>query len=68
MSAARFVLLVPLVMCEMYLFTAFLPMQWQRTINDRLPDILAKSRDLTPITHPRLSEEVTGVIDRHHCH
>jgi hypothetical protein len=63
--AACFVLLVPLVLCEMYLFTAFLPMQWQRTINDSLPDILPKSHDLTPITHPRLSEEIESVLREH---
>jgi len=57
MRAACFVLLVPLVLCEMYLFTAILPLRWQQTINDSLPDILAKSHGSTPITHPRLSEE-----------
>jgi len=65
MRAACFVLLVPLVLCEMYLFTAFLPMQWQRTINDSLPDVLPKSYDLTPNTHPRLSEEIESVLREH---
>ena len=58
-------LLVPLVLCEMYMFTAFLPMQWQRTINDSLPDIFPKSSDLTPNTHPRLSEEIESVLREH---
>jgi hypothetical protein len=49
------------VLCEMYLFTAFLPMQWQRNINDSLPDILPKSHDLTPITHPCLLREHVGL-------
>jgi hypothetical protein len=65
MRAACFVLLVPLVLCEMYLFTAFLPMQWQRTITDSLLDILPKSHDLTPITHPRMSEEIESVLREH---
>ncbi len=51
-------LLIPLVLFEMYLCTAFLPMRWQRAINDSLPDILPKSHDWTPITHPLLSEEI----------
>ncbi len=64
MRAACFVLLVPLMLCEMYLFTAFLPLRWQRTINDSLPDIL-QSHDLTPITHPRMSEEIESVLREH---
>lgn len=65
MRAAFFVLLVPLMLCEMYLLTAFLPMQWQRAINDSLLDMLPKSHDLTPITHPRLSEEIESVLREH---
>jgi hypothetical protein len=59
------VLLVPLVLFEMYLCTAFLPMRWQRAINDSLSDILPKSHDWTPITHPLLSEEIEGVFREH---
>jgi len=63
--AACFVLLIPLVLFEMYLCTAFLPMRWQRAINDSLPDILPKSHDWTPITHPLLSEEIESVLREH---
>jgi hypothetical protein len=35
--AAYLMLLIPLVLFEMYLCTAFLPMRWQRAINDSLP-------------------------------
>ncbi|SRR6266446_1647454 len=63
--AACLVLLIPLVLFEMYLCTAFLPMQWQRAINDSLLDILPKSHDWTPITHPLLSEEIESVLREH---
>jgi hypothetical protein len=65
MRGACFVLLMPLALCEMYLFTTFLPMQWQRIINDSLADILPKSPDLIPTTHPRLSEEIESVLNEH---
>jgi hypothetical protein len=61
--AACMVLLLPLVLFEMYLCTAFLPMQWQRAINDSLPTILPKSHDQT--THPFLSEEIESVLHEH---
>jgi hypothetical protein len=40
-------------------------MQWQRAINDSLLDILPKSHDWTPITHPLLSEEIEAVLGEH---
>jgi hypothetical protein len=63
--AACLMLLIPLVLFEMYLCTAFLPMRWQRAINDSLPDMLPKSHDWTPITHPLLSEEIESVLREH---
>jgi hypothetical protein len=63
--AACFVLLIPLFLFEMYLCTAFLPMRWQRAIDDSLADILPKSQDWTPITHPLLSEEIESVLRAH---
>ena len=63
--AACLVLLIPLVLVEMYLCTAFLPMPWQRAIDHSLPDILPKSHDWTPITHPLLSEEIESVLREH---
>lgn len=63
--AACFVLLIPLVLFEIYLCTAFFPMRWQRAIDDNLPDILPKSHDWTPITHPLLSEEIKSVLREH---
>jgi hypothetical protein len=65
MRTACLVLLIPLVLFEMYLCTAFLPMPWQRAINDSLPTILSKSHDWTPITHPLLSEEIESVLREH---
>ena len=63
--AAVLAMLIPLVLFEMYICTAFLPMRWQRAVNDNLPDILPKSHDWTPITHPLLSEEIEGVLREH---
>jgi hypothetical protein len=63
--ATCFVLLIPLVLFEMYLCTAFLPMRWQQAINDSLSDILPNSHDWTPITHPLLSEEIESVLSEH---
>jgi hypothetical protein len=63
--AACPVLLIPLVLFEMYLCTTFLPMRWQRAIDHSLPDILPKSHDRTPITHPLLSEEIESVLPEH---
>jgi hypothetical protein len=56
---------MPLVLFEMYLCTAFLPMRWQRAIDHNLVDILPKSHDWTPITHPLLSEEIESVLREH---
>jgi hypothetical protein len=58
-------LLVPLVLFEMYLCTAFLPIRWQRAINDSVSDIFPKSHDWTSVTHPLLSEEIEGVFREH---
>lgn len=56
------VLLIPLVLFEIYLCTAFLPMHWQHATNDRVANILPKSHDTTPITHPLLSQEIEQVL------
>ena len=58
-------LLIPLVLFEMYLCTAFLPMRWQRAINDSLPTISPKSHDWTSTTHPLLNEEIEEVLREH---
>jgi hypothetical protein len=59
------VLLIPLVLFEIYLCTAFLPMHWQHAINDRVANILPKSHDTTPITHPLLDQEIEQVLHEH---
>jgi hypothetical protein len=59
------VLLIPLVLLEIYLCTAFLPMHWQHAINDRLANILPTSRGTTPITHPLLDQEINQVLHEH---
>jgi hypothetical protein len=40
-------------------------MPWQRAIDHSLPDILPKSHDWNPITHPLLSEEIESVLREH---
>ena len=62
---ALVVLLIPLAVFELYLCTAFLPMKWQLAINDHIADILPRSPDWTPITHPLLSQEVEQVVNEH---
>jgi hypothetical protein len=58
-------LLVPLVLFEIYLCTAFLPLRWQRATNNRIADVLPKSYDSTPGTHPLLSQEIEQVLREH---
>jgi hypothetical protein len=53
-------LLVPLILFEAYLCTAFLPLPWQRAINDVLVRLLPESQ--TPVTHPMLSQEIEQVL------
>ena len=62
---ALLVLLIPLTLFEVYLCTAFLPGTWQSAINDHIPDILPKSNDWTPITHPLLSQEIEQALHEH---
>jgi hypothetical protein len=62
---ALLALLIPLTLFEFYVCTAFLPDQWQRTINDHIPDIFPQSNDWTPITHPLLSQEIEQVLHEH---
>lgn len=58
-------LLIPLALFEIYLCTAFLPIHWQHAINDRVANILPKSSDTTPITHPFLNLEIEEVLREH---
>jgi len=58
-------LLLPLVFFELYLCAAFLPVGWQHTINDTIPDICPKSHDRTPKTHPLLSQEIEQLLHEH---
>jgi hypothetical protein len=62
---ALVVLLIPLALFELYLCTAFLPVKWQLAINDHITDILPRSPDWTPITHPLLSQEIEQVLNEH---
>jgi hypothetical protein len=64
-KAALFTLLMPLTFAEIYSFTAFLPSHWQRAINDHVSDILPKSADWTPVTHPLLNQEIEQVLLDH---
>jgi hypothetical protein len=62
---ALIALLIPLVLFEGYLCTAFLPRDWQRTIDMETHRILPESRDWTPITHPNLDQEIEQVLHEH---
>jgi hypothetical protein len=57
-----FVLMFSLVFIELYLCTAFLPLDWQHRIDDSIPDILPRSHDMTPITHPLLRQEIEQAL------
>jgi hypothetical protein len=62
---ALIVLLIPLVLFEAYLCTAFLPIDWQHTIYKKIPRVLPESHDWTPITHPNLDQEIEQVLREH---
>jgi hypothetical protein len=62
---ALVVILIPLALFEIYLCTAFLPIKWQLAINDRITDLLPRSPDWTPITHPMMSQEIEQVLNEH---
>ncbi len=62
---ALVVLIIPLILFEIYLCTAFLPNSWQRVIDDHTPNLFPQSNDWTPITHPLLSQEIEGVLREH---
>jgi len=49
-------LLIPLILFETYLCTAFIPLPWQHAINDVLVRLLPESQ--TPVTHPMLTQEI----------
>jgi hypothetical protein len=57
--------MIPLILFEVYLCTAFLPDTWQRAIDDHIPNIFPQSNDWTPITHPLLGQEIEGVLREH---
>jgi hypothetical protein len=59
------ILVIPLMLFEVYLCATFLPDSWLRVISSHAPDILPKSNDWTPITHPLLSQEIEQVLREH---
>jgi hypothetical protein len=59
---ALIALLIPLVLFEAYLCTAFLPLDWQHTIDVKIRRVLPESHDWTPITHPNLDQEIEQVL------
>ena len=64
-KAVFLVLLIALTLFEIYLCATLLPVQWQRAIEKRTPNILPDSHDWTPITHPLLSQEIEQVLHEH---
>jgi hypothetical protein len=57
--------LIPLILFEAYLCTAFLPLRWQYAINDVLVRLLPESHDWTPVTHPMLNQEIEQFLSEH---
>jgi hypothetical protein len=57
--------LAVLILVEAYWCTAFLPLRWQSSIDNRIPAVSPKSSDWTPITHPLLSQEIDEVLREH---
>ncbi len=51
-----------LVTIELYLCTAFLPLDWQHKIDGSIPEIWPSSHDMTAITHPLLSQEIQQAL------
>ncbi len=64
-KATVIVLLIPLVLFEIYLCTAFLPLNSQHAIEKKTPRILPETHDWTPITHPNLDQEIEQVLREH---
>jgi hypothetical protein len=58
-------LLFPLLLFEVYLCTAFLPVQWQHAIDRKMLRVLPESHDWTPVTHPNLDQEIDQVLREH---
>lgn len=56
------ILLLPLMLVELYLCSAFLPMRWQLAVQHALPRILPKPYDYSLITHPALEQEIEQVL------
>jgi hypothetical protein len=59
------VLLIPLILFEIFLCSAFLPLKWQRAIDRKILGILSDSHDWTPITHPNLDQEIEQFLRDH---
>jgi hypothetical protein len=51
-TAAFLALLIPVVLLEMYLCTAFLSARWQRAINDGLPVKVSLDQSQQPQLNP----------------
>jgi hypothetical protein len=54
-----------MLIAELYLGTAFLPVKWQSVVNNELGRALGHSTGPPP-THPALDEEIGRVLDEHH--
>jgi hypothetical protein len=62
---ALIALLIPLVLFEGYVCTAFLPLDWQHTIDLKMRRVLPEWHDWTPIAHPNLDREIEQVLLEH---
>jgi hypothetical protein len=59
---ALIALLIPLVLFEAYLCSAFLSLDWRHTIDVKIRRVLPESHHWTPITHPNLDQEIEQLL------
>jgi hypothetical protein len=64
-KAISIALLIPMLVFEVYLCAAFLPLQWQYKLNAAIVRLLPETHDWTPVTHPMLAQEIDQVLGEH---
>jgi len=57
------VLLISLVLVELVICTAFLPVEWQHSIHERIANVFSNpAHDWSRVTHPRMDLEMDEVF------
>jgi hypothetical protein len=60
------ILLISLVLVELVICTAFLPVEWQHSINERIANVFSNpAHDWSRVTHPRMDLEMDEVFRQH---